>query len=447
MTSRLVTCSLAAVLASAPASAGQAGERLTLSAAVGLAVEHNIQVQSALLQVDKADADLAIARTRRLPSLEAQVNASQLVTPASIAFPRGAFGEYPSVGPVPATDTTVSASRQPTAYVSTQITQPLTRQLQIGLGIRSAAVTRAIEAEHVRAQRLAVVASVKQGYFAILQTESALAATREAVALYRELDRTLQARVAQQVALRSDALDVQVRLAQAELTRTTHEHTLASQKEHLNHLLGRGIDTPFEVDEMAPLTPLDLDVAAARATALVSRPDVREARLALERAELDGRIARADRLPDVSLALSYASYVNVDVLPSNLATVGVQVKWEPFDWGRRTRTLAIKAHTVSQARLAVRDAEDRTALEINSRARTLEEMRARLLVAQLSQRTAREKLRVATNQFQVQAVQLPDVLQRRAELAASDDEYQRALLDFWTARANVEQAIGEEVRP
>ena len=40
---------------------------------------------------------------------------------------------------------------------------------------------------------------------------------------------------------------------------------------------------------------------------------------------------------------------------------------------------------------------------------------------------------------------LPDVLQLRAELASSNDHYQQALLAFWTARADFELAVGEEV--
>jgi outer membrane protein TolC len=66
------------------------------------------------------------------------------------------------------------------------------------------------------------------------------------VALYRELDRTLQVRVAQKVALRSDALDVQFRLAQEELSRTTQQNALWSQKEQLNQLLGRDLRAEFE---------------------------------------------------------------------------------------------------------------------------------------------------------------------------------------------------------
>ena len=49
------------------------------------------------------------------------------------------------------------------------------------------------------------------------------------------------------------------------------------------------------------------------------------------------------------------------------------------------------------------------------------------------------------SQEPLEAVLLPDVLQLRAELAATDDRYQQALLGFWTAKANFENAVGEEV--
>jgi outer membrane protein len=442
----VVSC-LGALLAPAPVGAQttrSAGGRLTLDAAIRIAVENNRQVQSARLQVEKAQADVAAARTRRLPVFETEVTASQLMTPVGFAFPQGAFGEFPGTGPIPATDTTVSVPRRATTYVSSQVSQPLTQLIRVGLNIRSAAAARDIELERTRAQELSIVNSVKRLYFAILQTESAATATEEAIALYRELDRTLQVRVAQQVALRGDSLDVQFRLAQEELSLTTARNRLASQKEQLNSLLGRDVRTDFEVEGVAELTPADVDLDAARTQALEQRPDVREARLKLAQADLDRRVKKAERIPDVSLAVSYASNFNIDILPTNLATVGVKVTWEPFDWGRRKFEVAARSRTVEQARLNVRETEDRTVLEINSRFRTLSEKRALLHVARMAQATAREKLRVKTNQFQVRAALLPDVLQVRADLAEADDQYQQALLGLWTAKADYELALGQE---
>lgn len=422
-------------------------QRLTLDRAIQLAVENNRQIQTAALQLQKANEDVEVARTHRLPVFDIQGQAAQLLTPVDFAFPQGAFGEFPGVGPIPATDTDVSVPRQLTYYFSSQVSQPITQLFRIGLGIDSARATSAIEQEHLNAQRLSVTNSVKRLYFAILQSESALDSTEQAIALYRELDRTLEVRVAQKVALRADSLDVQFRLAKEELTRTTYQNTLASQKEQLNQLLGRDVRTDFVVEPVTELSIAEVDVDAARTRALENRPDLREARLKVEQADLDRRLKKADRIPELSVAVSYSSYFNIDVMPTNLATAGLQLKWEPFDWGRKGHELAAKTHTVTQARLAVRDTEDRIIVDVNNRFRTLSEKRALLNVARMAQATSREKLRVKTNQYQVQAALLPDVLQLRTEQASSDDQYQQALLAFWTAKADFENAIGEEVIP
>jgi outer membrane protein TolC len=451
MTARVMTyvcvASLIPIAAGAQQPPEAAGERLTLDAAIQLAVDHNRQLETAKLQIEKAESEIASARTRRLPAFEVDVTAAHLLLPVDFSFPQGAFGDIPGVGPIPATDTTFSVPRQPTVYVSTLVSQPLSQLFQIGLGIDSAVTARDIEHEHSRAQRLSVVNSVKRLYFAILQTESALAANHEAITLYRELDRTLQARLAQKVALRADALDIQLRLAQEELSRTTTLNALAAQKEQLNQLLGRDVGAAFDVEEVTAISTTEVDVEAGRKRALEMRPDVREARLNLQQAELDRRITKADRIPEVSLAMAYTSTFNIDVLPTNLATLGVRVKWEPFDWGRRGHELAGKDRVIEQARLAVRDAEDRTVIEVNTRFRTLAEKRALLNVTRMAQGTAREKLRVKTNQFQLQAALLPDVLQLRSEVASSDDQYQQALTSFWTAKADYDLAIGEEGLP
>ena len=203
--------------------------------------------------------------------------------------------------------------------------------------------------------------------------------------------------------------------------------------------------TTFEVEGVPEMSLVDVDLEAAQSSALRNRPDVEEARLKLKQAELDYRQKKSERIPEVSLSLSYSSYFNMDVLPRNLASAGVQVTWEPFDWGRTGRQLAARSHTIAQARHSVREAEDRTVLEVNNLFRKLAEARALLNVVHMAQETAREKLRVTTNQFQVQAALLSDVLQVRAEVSNAADRREQALLAFWAAKANLEHALGEEV--
>jgi outer membrane protein TolC len=419
---------------------------LSLDAAIRLAIENNRQLQSARMQVAKADEQIAATRTRRLPVFQADVNASQLLTPVSFGFPAGAFGDFPATGPIPTTDTTVEVPRQPAFYLSSSVMQPITQLIEIGLNVKNAATSRDIEQQRLRAHELTIANSVKRVYFAILQTQSALEAGHEALALYRELDRTLEVRVVQRVALQADSMDVKVRLAEAELAQVTRRNTLESQKEQLNQLLGRDLTTMFDVEPVASaLSAIELDLDAARRRALEQRPDLREAELSLRQAEINHQILKADRLPDVSLGVSYTTNFNMDILPSNMTTFGVKVTWEPFDWGRNRRERVASAHTIDQARLNVRELADRTIVEVNSRYRTLSEKRAALTVVQAAQRATREKLRVKANLYQAQAALLPDVLQLRADLADTDDRYQQSLLAFWAAHADFEQALGEEV--
>jgi len=119
-------------------------ERLTLDRAINLALENNRQIQTAALQVQKASEEVDIARSRRLPVFDIQGQASQLLTPVNFAFPQGAFGEFPGIGPIPSTDTDVSVPQQLTYYLYSQVSQPVTQLFRINRGIDSAVASHGI---------------------------------------------------------------------------------------------------------------------------------------------------------------------------------------------------------------------------------------------------------------------------------------------------------------
>jgi len=51
---------------------------------------------------------------------------------------------------------------------------------------------------------------------------------------------------------------------------------------------------------------------------------------------------------------------------------------------------------------------------------------------------------VMSNRYRVQASLLKDVLQAQTSLADANFQYQKALLGFWTAKAEFEKATGED---
>src|SRR5919202_1871656 len=390
-----------------PAAAQQTGappaEPLTLERAISLALARNRPVQNARLDVENFSDRLAELRTKRLPSFKVTALVSQPLTPFEVHFEKGVFGTFPGTGPIPNEDTTISSSMKPTALLTGQITQPLSQLHRINLNIKQAELGRAISEQELRRKRQSVVNEVKRAYFAVLQTQGSLETAEAEIKLYRELDRVTGEYVVQQVALKTDQMEVQTKLARAEYELLALTNQLASQKEQLNNLLGRDVRTEFGVSDgldAAQAAIRETDLASARQRALAQRPEPGAARLRVGQAKLDRRIKKSEYIPDVSLSVNYLSpFGYSSVLPKNIAGVGVQVEWEVFDWGRRKRELSEKTRAVEQADNSLLDAENQVLMEVNGQFRKLQEACQLLRIARLSQDAAAANVKVAAHKY------------------------------------------------
>lgn len=417
---------------------------LTLEEAVNTALQENRQVMNATLEVSKSEHLLAAVRTHRWPIFEVIVAEDWLLTPLENF---NAIGGLPGLLPIPipvSTPTSLIQSRQPTAYLTGMMTQPLSQQYRIGLNISMHGVMRDIAREQLRAKRQELVNDVKRLYFSILQTQSSLESVEETIRFLRELDRLRGRYLKEEAVLKSETLEVKARLAQAEQDQIVLRNHLATEKEQLNDLLGRNILTEFRVNPVPEATALENDLEGARTRALQQRPEVREARLRTRQAEYDRWIKQAEYIPGISFTASYARSVNLSPLPENLGFAGFFLTWEPFDWGRKRRELAAKTETVAQTRNASRETESQVLIDVDSKFRNLQASRGQLKACQATQEAAREKAKETMDGFKNDTALLKDVLQAQTHLAQADSEYLKALSGFWKARAEFEKATGEE---
>jgi outer membrane protein TolC len=417
-------------------------EVLTLDEAISLALRDSRQVKNAQLSVGKAGDEVAAARTLRLPSMHVYSLLSQQLVKHDASLNSSETNVVPGVGPI----FSIGTTRAPTAIFAGQILQPLSQQYRIRLGIKQAGLAREVEGEKLRQAEQTTVNQVKQNYYGILQTQSALDSLREAIRYYRELDRVTVDNVAQQVSLKADGLEVKTRLAKVEYEALNLTNQLATEKEQLNNLLGRDVRAEFRVVAIADAGGFDSDLALARSRALDQRPELREARLKVRQAEVDRRIKKSEYIPEVSVGFTYMSFRNFnnEAIPTNSASLSVAMKWEVFDWGRKKNQLAEKDRTIEQAKNGLSEAESLVLIEVGDRFRKLQQTRQALVVAQLKQETARENMRVSVSKYKLQAALLSDALQTQATLADADYEYQKALLAFWTAKAEYEKSIGAD---
>ena len=244
--------------------------------------------------------------------------------------------------------------------------------------------------------------------------------------------------------LKSDVLDSEAKLAQAQYQIVDLGNNLQSQKEQLNDLLGRDIETDFRTEQVPPIAAEESDLRLAQQTALSQRPEIREAAIKVQKAEYDRRIAKADYIPDVSGAIRYFTPLNTEILPTNIAAAGVEMSWEPFEWGRRKDDVKQKVIAVDQSQLQLQQVRSQILMDVNNRYRKLAQSRQGLTVAQAAREAAEEKLREVNDKFSKEAVLLRDVLQQQTALSTANHDYEEALLGFWSAKANFEKALGEE---
>lgn len=421
-------------------------ELLPLARAIDLALAENRSVHSAALDVARARDETAATQTRRWPALEVNLLESMLISPIDFMFTRGSLGTYPNVGPIPDTDRAISTPRRPNTLVYSTVAQPLSQLHKIGLGVRAGELKTEAAQEALRGAQQDAVNDVTRLYYAIAQTQAALRAAEDGVTFLRELQRTTGNLVVQRVALTADGLDVDARLINGEYGVLTVRNALASQKEQLNHLLGRDVNADFRVVEVPDPADFELDLAAARTRALERRSELRQARLKVEMADYDRRLKKAEYIPEINLTFTYLSPFNIDFVPKNIAAVGVMGSWEPFDWGRRAREVAEKGRVVEQARTGVAEAESRVLIDVNTKFRQLQEARALVQVARAQRQAEGERLRVVKDRYGLKAALLKDVLEAATTHAEAERAYQQAVAKFWSARAEFDHALGEDVR-
>jgi outer membrane protein TolC len=409
---------------------------LSLAQAVQIAVENNRPVNMAKLDIVKSKWEVAQTKTKRFPAITTYLFASVDVTNPTFTFPADLFdNKQPQK---------LNLSNGITGTASVQVAQPLSQLYQIHLAVREQELSTDLATQQYRGQRQSIVSSVKQAYYSTLQTESALEATQSLVKQYEETDRVATDYLRQESVLKSDSLEAKAKLAQSRYQVVQLRDTLETQKEQLNELLARDLDTPFRTEQVPPITPTEMDLKTARRTALQQRPEVKEAEIDTQRAEYDRKLSRAKYIPDVGAAIHYLDPINTAFLPQNILSAGLELKWDPFDWGGRRDEVKQKDVSIQQSHYQLQETQAQVMLDVDNTFRKLQESRALLDVSQAGRDAANEKLREISDQFKQSSVLMRDLLQQQAAAANAEHEYEQSLLSFWNAKAAFEKALGEE---
>ncbi len=415
---------------------------LTIDDAVATAMKGNRRVQSSVLDVSRAGEGTADVKTGRLPHFQAYVLGGEALNSINFTIPQGTLGTYPGIGPIPGQNAKIRTPQTFTGLVLGQATQPVSQLWKIHLAILESRIGEELAQESLRRQRQDTAHSVRDLYYQIAQTQTQAASAEANVKYLVELQGETNRNLAEQAVLKGDSLTVKAKLSQQRYRLLTLRDSLETQKESLNQLLGRDLDTAFSVEAQPVPADAEVDIAAARQEALSQRAEIREARLQTKKAEVEVRRQRAEYIPDFSANFTYLSLPNVSLLPQSVLQAGFLFQWQPFDWGQKRHKIESLKDSVRQTVLTEQDAEQQVMVDVKAKFRKLAEARALLDTSTLTQEAEREKMRVVTNRYGQKAALLSDILQQEAAIAQADADYQKALAAFWTAKAGFDYALG-----
>jgi outer membrane protein TolC len=164
------------------------GETLTLQQAIQKAEANNRAIRAAVLERSKAQNELNVTRSYRLPVFSLTALGSQSLARLGLTFPQGSLGVYSNVGPIPGKTTTLAGPLQPGGILYASVAQPLSQQHKVGLGIQLARVGVDTADESIRSKRQLTVNEVRRLYYGILQSESARKSLKATIEFLNQLE-------------------------------------------------------------------------------------------------------------------------------------------------------------------------------------------------------------------------------------------------------------------
>ncbi len=461
------TLSLAALLFAAPA----LGERLTLDDALALAAKAGGDVQLSRLHLESAQVDSFASWAGVLPRLDLSLGFQR-----SFSGPQSSIYTVPSIGLDPVTKLPVfdPTTGQLQLSFQQQVVQiPATNfpNYSLGLTLQQPLFDgRRNWSQIERAQRGVTAAErqldetgltqsfeVIRRFLEVAKAQRSEAVLAETARRSEELLRRSQALYDAGRLQRSEVIAAQVNLGTDRISLAGQRARVEQARADLAALIGLSPEEPFEV---APPADIDadsaktLDVPALGALldrARHDRPLLARQRELVGQAQLDQRIASADRYPTISAGASYSrsgpTFAGRDGVygdPSRQysALAQVQVQWNLFN-GRQTsaneqRAAIGERQALLQASLARRQVEDEVA-----------KARASLAALGETERLARENLgaaeegvRLAEQRLDAGLATALDVRDASLKLTQAKLTLVNARIDRVVAQADLARAVG-----
>ncbi len=451
---------------------GKAGQpaTLTLEQAVGLALRHNRDLETARLGLDAARGQVREAWGDVMPTVDATASYTRNLSVPSNFLPRIIFDpDAPPDELIP-----VKFGADNTWSFMLRAEQPLFRASAF-LGVGAADRYESLQEEMVRGRSAEIATRVRVAYYDVLLADEAARLSENTVHRIEQSLEETQAMQRAGIASDYDVLRLQVELANVQPNLRRARDGAAAARRAL--AIELGVPALDSVDVAGALSEFDFEqpiAAAASALHLVSsrdaaaleeqtavelalahRSDVRQAELTERLRRTEVRVEQSEYLPKVSLFANYSINAQHNGSPSFFGgddrfrsygrQVGVEVSMPVFSGFQRPARLQQKEATLEQARTTRRLLRDQVENEVKTLLAQVRESSARGAAQQLARQQAQRGYEIARAQYREGISSPLELTDAEVALRQSEFNYAQAVYDYLAARARLDEALGVSV--
>jgi TolC family type I secretion outer membrane protein len=291
-----------------------------------------------------------------------------------------------------------------------------------------------------------ILLSTIRAYYQVQTDIALLEATKEAERFNMESFKAAEAKYKAGVSTPADKLQAETAYAQSVLNRVNIEGILKNDYGVLANVMGLNANTVLNlvksVSSPVNTSEVERDINQLIEYARVRRPDLlaSEAQVSAAKAGIDA--SRAAAKPTVSVGLSNSFQDGSSLTSSNNSTLGLTVT-VPIFAGYAPSYRIRSAEAVAEVREAQRDQlKLRISLDVWTAFQNLRTAHETIRAADVLVKSATESARVALGRYKAGVGNIIDTLNAQNALASANQQKIKADLDRNTARAALAQAIG-----
>lgn len=327
------------------------------------------------------------------------------------------------------------------------VNQPVFMGGAITAANRMADINEQMAAIQIDASEQNVLYDIDKAYWLVVSLRQKQRLAESYLKLVTKLDEDVNKMIKEGVATRADGLKVDVKVNEAEMTKTQVDNGLSLARMLLCQLCGIPVSNNITlVDESRD----DVTVVTNRynkSLAMENRPELKLLDNAVALSEQSTKIARATMLPQVAVTGGYMIsnpnlFNGYEKKFGGMWNVGIMVRVPVFDWGDATYKVRASKIATTMARMTLDEAREMIDLQVNQCDYQLKEANKKLVTAEKNIKRAEENLRCANLGFSEGVMDATEVMAAQTAWLQAKTQKIDAQIDVCLGEAAMKKAIG-----